>query len=324
MENHFLASIRRNALSLRYYSFSQHLREYFDNPVVKICVDAGFTCPNRDGTRGYGGCVYCNDKGSGAPYIDREADVIEQINSRYKQIIRTGSTPSILVYFQAFSNTYAPVDHLEKLYRSALELENVGGISIGTRPDCVSKEILDLIAKLSGETCVWLEFGLESMHDRTLESMNRGHTYQDFLKAYREAKKRNIRICLHVIIGLPGESRDDILETARECARLEPDGIKIHSLYIEKGTVLYDRYLKDPWKILSLEEYIDIAAEFLEYLPEKTVIHRLVGEAIPERMVEPGWSANKNRVLQGINKRLEDQNSRQGAKFELINNHRSN
>ncbi|MCP4725071.1 MAG: TIGR01212 family radical SAM protein [bacterium] len=318
MEDHYMAGIRRNALSLRYYSFSQHLREYFDDQVVKICVDAGFTCPNRDGTRGFGGCVYCNDIGSGAPYIDRESDVIDQIKSRYKKISRKGRTPAILVYFQAFSNTYAPVDRLKKLYSSALDIEKVKGISIGTRPDCVSEEVLDLISHLSEETYLWLEYGLESIHNKTLESMNRGHTYQDFLKAYTEAKKRKIKICLHIIVGLPGESRDDILKTAKECAKLEPDGIKIHSLYIEKGTVLHNRYLKDPWKIFTLEEYIEIAAEFLEYLPAKTVIHRLLGEAIPERLVEPGWSADKNRVLQGINKRLEDLNSRQGAKFEQI------
>lgn len=302
-------------MSLRYYSLSRHLKEEFDKPVVKICVDAGFTCPNRDGTRGFGGCIYCNDIGSGAPYIDRNTGVIKQVQGRYRQISRTGKKPGILVYFQAFSNTYSSAEHLEKLYNYVLEIPEVIGISIGTRPDCISDEILDLISLLSEKTYLWLEYGLESIHDKTLKSMNRGHTFSEFAETYNETRKRNIKICLHVIAGLPGESRGDILDTAKECARLEPDGMKIHSLYIEKGTRLYERYLKMPWRILSIDEYIDLAAEFLEYLPGKTVIHRLVGEAIPDRLFEPGWSAEKNRVLQGINKRLEEKDSRQGARF---------
>jgi len=302
---------------VRYYSLRQHLKEYFDYPVSKICIDAGFTCPNRDGTKGYGGCIYCNEKGSGAPDIQRSLPVAEQIKNGIGRLRRYTPDPAYIVYFQAFTNTYAPVEHLERLYRAALSEKGAAGIAIGTRPDCVSPEILNLIADISKETYLWLEFGVETIHERTLKRVNRGHTFLDVLKAFRAAKERGIRVCLHVIIGLPGESVDDILETARTAGQLMPDGIKIHSLYIEKETQIYDRYLKKPWRLFTLEEYADVAAHFLEYLPETTVVHRLTGEAISTKLYAPEWSRNKQKVIQEINRRLISWNSRQGSRFSV-------
>jgi len=304
---------------LRYYSLRRHLHEVFGEPVAKICVDAGFTCPNRDGTKGYGGCIYCNDRGSGAPYIKKQLSWEEQFEQSTRIIEKRNPVSKFIIYFQAFSNTYAPVDYLKKLYKTALGKKGVVGLSIGTRPDCASPEILDLIAELSKKTYLWLEYGAESIHEKTLQLVNRQHTFQDFLDAYWAAKDRGIRMCVHIVNGLPGESVDDILLTAKTIGQLEPDGIKMHSLYIERGTSLYNLYRKNPWRLFTEGEYSEIAAHCLEYMPETTVIHRLTGEAIPERLFAPEWSKNKQRILKAINDKLCEWNSRQGVKFERVN-----
>ena len=188
-------------------------------------------------------------------------------------------------------------------------------MSIGTRPDCVSEKILDLLSELSKETYLMLEYGVESVHDKTLELVNRQHTFEELLTAYDGAKQREIKVCLHIINGLPGESENDIFETAKTIGRLEPDGIKMHSLYIETGTQLYNLYRKYPWRLFTEEEYVDIAATCIEYMPESTVIHRIVGEAVPGRLFAPEWSKNKQRVINAVNKKLCERNTRQGARF---------
>lgn len=300
---------------LRYYSHSKYLRETYDFPVKKICVDAGFTCPNRDGAKGYGGCIYCNDKGSGAPYIDKKISWEEQYEHSAQMMHDKVPDSKFIIYFQAFSNTYAPVDYLENLYKTALCKENVVGISIGTRPDCVSFDVLDLIQDLSQETNVWLEYGVETIHDATLRRINRQHNFRDLLDAYRAAKNRDIKVCLHIINGLPGENYNEILETAGTVGRLEPDGIKMHSLYIESGTLLHRYYQKAPWKLFTETEYVELAVQCLELIPKNTVIQRLIGEAVPERLVAPGWSKNKQRVIQAIQDTMELRDTCQGARF---------
>jgi len=299
----------------RYYSLRRHFKEVFGHPVLKICVDAGFTCPNRNGSKGIGGCIYCNERGSGAPYIDVSLPVEQQIIAGIKQSSRRAPDTRYIVYFQPFSNTYAPVDYLRYLYENAQKHEEVIGLSIGTRPDCVSPGILDLLAELSQKIYIWLEYGVETIHDRTLHAVNRKHKYTDFLEAYSAAKKRGIRICLHVIIGLPGESPGDILETAQAIGKLEPDGIKIHSLYIEAGTALFEQYNRKPWPLMDMDEYCTLAARFLEYLPEKCVIQRLVGEGIADRLIAPQWAKNKQLVINTIHNKLRSWNSFQGARF---------
>ncbi|MFC1514193.1 TIGR01212 family radical SAM protein, partial [candidate division KSB1 bacterium] len=262
-----------------------------------------------------GGCIYCNENGSGAPYIKRNLNWEEQFNTRIKEI----SNKKFIIYFQAFSNTYSSPENLEKLYNSALKKPDVIGISIGTRPDCVTPEILDLISCLSENSYIWLEYGLESIHDKTLELINRQHSLNDFLWAYYEARKRNIRTCIHFINGLPGETINEMLETAIFIGKLEPDGVKMHSLYIEKDTQLHKMYLKEPWKLLTEDEYIELAARCIENVPEKTVIHRLVGEAMSDRLVAPEWSKNKQKIIQGINNKLAEWNSKQGKKYVKSN-----
>ncbi len=304
---------------LRYNSFRQHLKQNFDFPISKICVDAGFTCPNRDGTKGTGGCIYCNEKGSGAAYIQADLPVSKQIDIRLQKLNRSNPDARAIVYFQSFSNTYAPVEELRELYYNALDRKNVIGLSIGTRPDCISSDILDLIAEISAKNYLWLEYGVESIHDKTLERVNRKHTYSDFIESYFAAKELGIRICLHLIIGLPGETKKQLAETAKTIGSLNPDGIKLHSFYIESGTGIHEIYKKKPWSMFRMEEYCEIAAQFLEYLPGTTVIHRLVGEALQERLIEPAWTRNKQQILNRINNNLKSWNSYQGARYSGTN-----
>jgi len=301
---------------LRYHSLQQYLQKQFPFPVFKICVDAGFTCPNRDGTKAIGGCTYCNERGSGAPTINRSYSWKEQFETAARKIRINHPDARLIIYFQAFSNTYASLDYLKTIYTAALQKEGVVGLFIGTRPDCISIEKLDFIAELAQNAYICLEYGAETIHNKTLQQLNRRHTFEDFIEAYRLAKERNIQICIHTITGLPGETSDDILQTAQTIAALKPDGIKLHSLYIETETELYRRFLKHPWRLFTEDEYIELTARILEYLPPFTVIHRLVGEAIPERLFAPEWSKYKQRILFKINKKLEKWNSYQGAKFQ--------
>jgi len=299
----------------RYHTFNYHLKNTFGTKVYKIAVDAGFTCPNRDGTAGYGGCIYCNERGSGAEYLQKNLPLEKQIIHGMKIIKRRYESSRFLVYFQPFSNTYGHPEKLKTLYDRALAFDEVAGICIGTRADCLNKEILDLLEYYSKKTYFWLELGLQSIHEKTLRLINRGHSYQDFLTVYHQTRKRNIRTCFHVIIGLPGETREDILETAREVARLKPEGIKIHSLYIEKDTALEKFYDEKPFKLFSKDEYIDILIEFLELLPEETVIQRVMGESNKTRLVAPEWILDKPAMLNMLDKELSKRDSWQGKKY---------
>ncbi|NVM04750.1 MAG: TIGR01212 family radical SAM protein, partial [Candidatus Helarchaeota archaeon] len=256
---------------IRYHSFSKHLKDTFGSPVYKISIDAGFTCPNRDGYKGKGGCLYCNEKGSGASYIKRGLSVKEQILSGIEQMKKRKNAHKFIAYFQAFSNTYAPISHLRKLYDEALSIDGVVGLSVGTRPDIITDETLDLLEKYSKKTYFWIEYGLQSIHDRTLKLINRCHNYQGFEDTFIKTKKRKIKICVHVIIGLPGENREDILQTAEKLSELKPEGVKIHSLYISKGSPIEPLYNKGELKLFEVNEYISIAADYLERLPQETV-----------------------------------------------------
>jgi len=296
----------------RYHTFNVHLKETFGTKVYKIAVDAGFSCPNRNGTLGTGGCIYCNEAGSGAAYIQRKLPLEDQITRGMSLIGKRYKASKFIVYFQPFSNTYAPVTHLKEVYDRAFLFENVVGISIGTRPDCLNEDILDLLHEYSKKTYLWLEIGLQSIHDKTLELINRGHNYRDFINMYNLTRKRNLRTCLHVIIGLPGETEDDILATSREVARLNPEGIKIHSLYVEKNTALEKLYREKPFKIFNRDEYVKILIDFLEELPSEMVIQRVLGESNREHLIAPDWILQKASVLKQIDNEFLKRNSWQG------------
>ncbi len=290
---------------MKYYSFNQFLRDRFGERVQKVTLDAGLICPNRDGLKGRGGCIYCDRFGSGTgnreSYPDLRSQAVagmEYLSARYK-------ARKFIAYFQSFSSTYAPVDTLKALYDQVVNLPNVVGLSVATRPDCISTEVLELLTSYLPRLMVWLELGLQSAHDATLRRINRGHTYQEFLDAYRLARQYPLLICVHVIIGLPGEEHDQILHTAQELAYLQPDSVKIHSLYISKGTQLEVLYRNGHYIPLTQQRFVTLACDVLEVLPRKTIIQRLTGDPRPEELVAPAWALRKQETLNLIHAELE-------------------
>ncbi len=287
-----------------YNSLSDHLKQLFGARVHKISVDAGFSCPNRGGTRNLPGCLFCDPDGSGAVGIERRLGVAAQIEHGKEVMVRKYKARYFLAYFQPFSNTFAPPGRLRDLYDQALGVKDVVGLAVGTRPDCLGDEILDLLEEYHRRTYFWLELGLQSMHDRTLSFLRRGHDYQCFLDAFAAARKRGLRVCVHVILGLPGESREEMLRTADEMARLRVDGVKIHLLHVLDGTPLGELYRRGRVRILEQEEYVSLAADFLERLHPDTLIHRLTGDGPRHLLLAPLWSLNKWEVLNAIESEL--------------------
>ena len=298
----------------RYNDFNTYLRSLFGCRVQKITVDAGLSCPNRDGRVSSGGCIFCNARGSGTGAHSRGQTVTDQLLQGKKFLARRYKAHKFLAYFQSFSNTYAPSDTLRKLYDEALAVEDVVGLSIGTRPDCVDVPVLDLLQDYAGHHLIWLEYGLQSASDKTLELINRGHDVRCFENAVRATLNRGIKICAHVILGLPGESRRDILHTAGTISDLGIDGVKLHLLYVVKGTPLETLYQQGNYRCLEQQEYIDLVCDFLERIPPEMVIQRLTGDPHPEELVAPQWARRKTDTLRIINETLEKRNSRQGSK----------
>ncbi len=288
----------------RYHTLNFYNKNHFGKRVMKAVIDAGFTCPNADGTKGVGGCIYCRG-GSGyftARYSDNiYEDVTNQLKSERDRIYKKFPDSLIVAYFQANTNTYAPVSVLEKAYNAALDF-GVAGISIGTRADCLSDEVTMLLERLAKKTELTVELGLQTIHDKTAELINRCYSYSEFLAGYEKLKKAGIRTCLHIINGLPGESYEDMIATAKEVGRLAPDGVKIHLLHINKDTVLEKMYLDGKYIPMEKEDYIKTVAEQLLYIPQTTVIERLTGDGDRRYLVAPLWSRDKISVLGGIDK----------------------
>ncbi|PLX83806.1 MAG: TIGR01212 family radical SAM protein [Desulfuromonas sp.] len=298
----------------RYNLFSEHLKGRFGGRVHKISVDAGFACPNRGGTRDLPGCLFCDPGGSGAVGIERGVPVAGQIERGKEVMVRKYKAGSFLAYFQPFSNTNAPAERLRVLYDEALAVPGVVGLAVGTRPDCLPGDVLDLLAEYHRRTYFWLELGLQSVHGSTLARLRRGHDYGTFLDAYEGARRRGLRVCVHVIIGLPGEGREEMLATAEEMARLRVDGIKIHLLHVLDGTPLGDIYREGGVEILGQQEYVSLVADFLERLHPDTLIHRLTGDGPRDLLLAPLWSLNKWEVLNAIDAELEFRGSVQGCR----------
>jgi len=301
---------------MRYYSFNTFLKERFGERAQKITLDAGLTCPNRNGTRGTGGCAYCDAQGSGTGAATDTPDVREQAMAGMQAVQRRYRAKKFIAYFQSFCNTYAPVPHLRGLYDSVVDLPGVVGLSVATRPDCLNTEVLDLLAGYSKHLMVTLELGLQSVHDKTLARINRGHSFQEFLDGYNLARNYPLRICVHIIIGLPGETAEHIQQTTHALAGLKPDGVKIHCLYIHRDTALEQDYLKGIFQPISREEFIASACDTLELLPPATVIERLTGDPIKSRLVAPEWSLHKQEILRSIEQELARRNSRQGQRWK--------
>lgn len=293
----------------RYHTLSFENRRRFGGKVMKAVIDAGFTCPNIDGTRGVGGCAFC-DGGSG--YFTARGTVTEQLEREKKRIFQKHPDAKIIAYFQAHSNTYAEPTRLRELYAQAVSC-GVCGIAVATRADCLNEEIADLLRALP--VPVTVELGLQTVHDRTAEQMNRGHSYADFAEAYRLLKKKKIRVCVHIINGLPEETDEMMLETAETLGRLRPDGIKLHLLHVIRGTRLAALYEQGGYEPLTKGRYVDLAVRQLELLPPETVIERITGDGDKSKLLAPLWSRDKIAVLGAIDALQRERDSVQGKYF---------
>jgi radical SAM protein (TIGR01212 family) len=300
----------------RYRSYNSYLREIFGERVQKIPLDAGFTCPNRDGTISRGGCIYCDRRGSGSGAMTwRGESLDEQIVGGMNWAGKKYGASKFIAYFQSFSNTYAPVAQLRALYDRALEHAGMVGLSVGTRPDCLGEEVLDLLASYIEKFLVWLELGLQSAHDSTLRKINRGHDVACFDRAVAGAQAKGLNVCAHVILGLPGENREMMMETARHLGELALEGVKIHALYVVSGSALAEIHGHGGYRCLEREEYADLLLDFLERLPPAMVIQRLTGDPMPDELVAPLWVKEKNKTLNLIMKRFEERDSWQGKRL---------
>jgi uncharacterized protein len=300
----------------RYNDFNTHLKNIFGCRVQKITVDAGLSCPNRDGTISTGGCIYCNVRGSGTGAHVKGLSLVDQILAAKTALFKRYKAKKFIAYFQSFTNTYGPLNKLKLLYEQALGVEDVVGISIGTRPDCINEPVLDLLHGYADNYLVWIEYGLQSANDSTLALINRGHDFNCFKAAVDATKNKGIHICAHVILGLPREKKADMLQTAQAIADMEIDGIKLHLLYVVKGTKLETLYRTDQYRCLEQEEYVDIVCDFLERIPKHVVIQRLTGDPHPDELAAPAWSLRKAETIALIRKTLETRDTWQGKFVE--------
>mgnify|MGYP000305919853 CR=1 FL=1 len=298
----------------RYLDFNTYLRQQYGCRVQKITIDAGLSCPNRDGTLSGTGCIYCNALGSGTGAHGRDISITQQLEAGKAALARRYKAKKFLAYFQSYTNTYAPVAKLKALYDEAVAVDGVVGLCVGTRPDCVDEAIIDLLASYTDEYLVWLEYGLQSAHDETLARINRGHDRAAFERAVAAAKNRGIRICVHVILGLPGETRKQMMQTADFLANLGIDGIKLHLLYVVEDTMLADWYRRGDYTCLSQGQYVDLVCEFLTRLPENVVVQRLTGDPHRNELIAPGWALDKTGTLAQIQQTMAEGDLRQGCR----------
>lgn len=298
----------------RYNDFPTYFRSLFSERVQKVSIDAGFTCPNRDGTKGYGGCSYCNNKTFKPSYCNLENSITSQLQKGIDFFAKKYHSMKFLAYFQAYTSTYAPLDELKKLYEEALQHPKIVGLVISTRPDAVNEAILDYLAELSQKVYVMVEYGLESHIDRTLENINRCHTFADSVWALEETAKRGINTGAHLILGLPRESRNDILNQAQVISSLPIKNLKLHQLQIHKGTVLEKQYLENPekFRLYSAEEYIELVVDYLELLHPNIIVERFISQAPPDLLIAPKWGLKNFEFVAKVEKRLEERDTWQG------------
>ena len=300
----------------RYYTYDYYLRRRFGAKVAKIPLDIGLTCPNIDGRCGVGGCIYCSGRGSGDFAESPLLPIEEQYRLTREKLSSKWSTERCIAYFQAHTNTYAPLEFLKDSFERALLLDGVVGINIATRADCLESEVCEYLADLAERTVLTVELGLQSSSDGTAERINRGHTYADFLDGYRRLREASdkIEICVHIIFGLPGESREDMMKTVRDVASLEPDQVKIHLLHVLKNTEMARIYERGEYTPLEKDEYVALVADAIERLPPDTVVARLTGDGMADDLLAPDWSRKKVAVINDIDKLLYSRSSWQGSK----------
>lgn len=302
----------------RFYTFDYFLRQKFGGKVAKIPLDAGFTCPNLDGTRGVGGCIYCSSRGSGDFAPEASLTVTEQFKRGVAALSPKWTPIGYIPYFQAHTNTYGSVERLRALYEEALAQPGVVGLSVATRADCISPAIADLLRELSKRTFLTVELGLQTAHDRTARLINRCHTFDAFLRGYEMLE--GVEVCVHLIEGLPGENHADMLETARAVAGLRPFAVKLHLLHVLKDTALASLWERGEYVPMELPAYVQIICDSLEVLPPETVVERITGDGPPELLLAPLWSRKKFVVMNEIDKELYRRDSFQGKHFQESDN----
>jgi radical SAM protein (TIGR01212 family) len=299
----------------RYSTFSDELKRQFGCKVQRISVDAGFTCPNRDGSLDSDGCIFCGGHGSGSHGILRNLSVAEQIEDGKEVMRRKYRASKFIAYFQAYSNTYAPVDRLRELFNEALTDPDVVGLIVATRPDCLPDEVLDYLQELSQQTYLWLELGIQTIYDRSLQLINRYHDHSCSVDAIQRVKSRGIRLCVHIILGLPGETQAEMLAMADELNRLGVDGVKLHLLHVMKGTRLAEMYGRGEVEVMGRDDYAGLICAFLEKLNPHILIHRLTGDGGHDNLIAPLWSLKKFEILNLIDAELERRGTQQGARL---------
>ncbi len=301
----------------RYHTWNYYLRQKYNTKVFKVSINAGFTCPNIDGSISRGGCTYCSKEGSGDFAGNPKDDLVTQFQAMRLMMEKKWPKAKYIGYFQAFTNTYAPLEVLRDKYEVILEQDNVVGLSISTRPDCIEDNVLEYLDDLNKRTDLWVELGLQTIHDDISKRINRGHDYSIFLDCVNRLRSKNINVVVHIIDGLPGEDHDMMLETAKAISKLDIQGVKIHLLHVIKDTVMARQYDKGQFDLMTKEDYVKIVCDQLEILPQEMVIHRLTGDGKKEDLVGPMWSLKKWEVLNAIDDELKRRDSWQGKYFNL-------
>lgn len=302
-------------MNKRYNTINEELKNKFSGKVMKLSLDGGFTCPNRDGTVGSRGCIFCGEEGSGEFAGDRKKSLKEQAEEQKILLSKKWKSNKYIAYFQNFTNTYDKVEKLKKLYYEALEIEGVVGLAIATRPDCLNQDVIELLEELNEKTYLWVELGLQTIHEHTAKIIRRGYPLSTYDKVMNMLNEKNIRVVTHIILGLPGESKDLILETVKYVSNIGTWGVKLHGLYIQRDTDLYDYYINHPFKMFSMEEYISVVADALEILGENIIVHRVTGDGKRDLLHQPKWSLNKLKVITGIDMELKKRDSYQGNSY---------
>lgn len=299
-----------------YNDYNSYLKTKYGCKVYRIGLDAGLSCPNRDGKNGLEGCLYCNEDGSRSIYTNAGTDISEQLRSRIAYLKKKVSDGKFIAYFQAFTNTHASVEKLKTIYDKILPFDDIVGISIGTRPDAIDREKIFLISSYKNRYEVWMEYGLQSASNKTLALIKRGHTYEDFRKAVKLTKESGMPVCAHVILGLPGETKKEMLNTANAIAGLNIDGVKIHVLHVLKGSRLEQMYNNKKITLLEEDEYAEIVCDFIELLPKHIIIQRLTGQGSPKNHIAPAWATDKTGTIKKIEDTLKRRKTYQGYRLE--------
>ena len=302
----------------RYHTYNYYLKNKYHQKVAKVALNADFTCPNRDGTKGYGGCIFCSSSGSG-DYAGNVHDHLEKQFQTISQIMkRKWPECAYIAYFQANTNTYGPLDKIKNMIQPFLEKEDVKGIALATRPDCLSEEIVRYLSEVNQTKDVYMELGLQTIHDQTSKLINRGHTYQEFLDGLALCRQYNLEVCVHIINGLPFETKEMMIETAKTLGQLDIQALKIHMLFVVKNTKLQQMYENHEFEMLTRQEYIDIVVEQLRYINPEIVLERLTGDGKIDDLIAPMWSIKKVTILNDIDKQMKERDIYQGDLYKKI------